>query len=149
MADRLSAFLANHRRIALDTNIFIYQAEAHPRYLPLTRRIFSWLERPGSQAVTSTITMTELLVQPYRSETFARVSDYYVLLATYPNLEWIAPDLKIAHSAAQLRALHGLKTPDALQAATALIAGATAMITNDAAFGRVASFDTLVIDRLL
>lgn len=149
MADRLSAFLRKHRRVALDTSIFIYQVEAHPRYLPLTRHIFSWVERPDSQAVTSTITMTELLVQPYKSASLGRVADYYALLATYPNLEWIAPDLRIAHWAAQFRALHGLKTPDALQAATAIIGGAKAMITNDAAFERVGAFETLVIERLL
>jgi predicted nucleic acid-binding protein len=42
-----------------------------------------------------------------------------------------------------------LRTPDALQAATAAYAGATAFITNDAVFGRAESFETLVLDRLL
>jgi predicted nucleic acid-binding protein len=146
---RLSGFLTKHRRIALDSNVFIYEVEAHPRYLPLTRFIFSWLEQPNSRAMTSTITMTELLVQPYKSANSSRVSDYYSLLATYPNLQWVPPDLEIANWAARLRALHGLKTPDALQAATAIVGRATALITNDAALERVGGFDTLVLERLL
>jgi hypothetical protein len=93
---RLCTFLRQHRRIALDTSIFIYQLEEDIRYLALTDHIFSWLEQPGSSAVTSTITMTELLVQPYSALDEQRVDEFYGLLSTYPNLEWIAPDLQVA-----------------------------------------------------
>jgi predicted nucleic acid-binding protein len=123
--------------------------EANARYLPLTDHIFSWLERPASKAVTSTITMTELLVQPYRESDEQHVDEFYGLLSTYPNLDWIAPNLGIADLAARLRALHRLRTPDALQAATAAHARVTAMITNDAVLERVDMFETLVLDRLL
>ena len=146
--NRLRAFLLRHRLIALDTSVFIYQLEANARYLPLTGHVFSWLERPGSAAVTSTITMTELLVQPYRESDDRRVDELYGLLSTYPNLSWIAPNLEIADLAARFRALHRLRTPDALQAATAAHARATGLIANDAAFGRVEEFETLVLDRL-
>jgi predicted nucleic acid-binding protein len=135
--------------VALDTSVFIYQLEANARYLPLTDPIFSWLERPDSNAVTSTITMTELLVHPYRDSDDERVDEFYGLLSTYPNLEWIAPNLEIADMAARLRAMHGFRTPDALQAATAAHSGATGLITNDAVFERVDAFETLVLDRLL
>ena len=145
----LRAFLRRHRLIALDTSVFIYQLEANPRYLPLTCHIFSWLEGPDSKAVTSTVTMTELLVQPYCESDNQRVDEFYGLLSTYPNLDWIAPHLEIADVAARLRALHRLRTPDALQAATAEHAGATGFITNDAVFERVKTFETLVLDRLL
>jgi len=148
--NRLRAFLRRHRLIALDTSVFIYQLEANARYLPLTDLIFSWLEGLDSKAVTSTITMTELLVQPYRDDSDdQRVDVFYSLLTTYPNLDWIAPNLEIADVAARLRALHRLRTPDALQAATAEHSGATGLITNDAAFERVKTFETLVLDRLL
>ena len=147
--ERLRAFLGRHRRIALDTSIFIYQLEASPRYLALTDHIFSWLERPRSTAVTSTITMTELLVQPYRDSDEQRVDEFYALLSTYPNLDWIAPNLEIADVAARIRAVHRLRTPDALQAATAVQAEATGLITNDLVFERVKDFETLVLDRVL
>jgi predicted nucleic acid-binding protein len=146
---RLRAFLRQHRRIALDTSIFIYQLEANGRYLALTDHIFSWLEQPGSGSITSTIAMTELLVQPYRALDEQRVDEFFGLLSTYPNLEWIAPDLQIADRAAQIRARHRLKTPDALQAATAVQARATGLITNDPVFERVDEFDTLVLDQLV
>jgi predicted nucleic acid-binding protein len=147
--DRLWAFLRRHSRIALDTSVFIYQLEGNVRYLPFTDRIFTWLERPDSRAITSTITMTELLVVPYRNADERQVDEFYALLSKYPNLDWIAPNLEIADVAARLRALHRLRTPDALQAATAAHGGATGFITNDAVFERVEAFETLVLERLL
>jgi predicted nucleic acid-binding protein len=145
----LRAFLQHHRRIYLDTCVFIYQLEASPHYVGLTDHIFAWLEQRDHAAVTSTITMTELLVQPYRDSQKQRVDEFYALLGTYPNLEWIAPDLAIADTAARIRATHRLRTPDALHAATAVHGRVTALITNDPVFTRVDAFETMVLDHLL
>lgn len=90
----------------------------------------------------------ELLVQPYRHRDDQRVDKFYALLSSYPNLDWIAPSLEIADAAAQIRARHGFRTPDALQAATA-VGRATGLLTNDPVFERVDDFETLVLDRLL
>ena len=147
--ERLRLFLRRHRRIALDTSVFIYQLEANARYLALTDSVFSWVERTGHEAVTSTITMTELLVPSYRSNDEHRVDTFYGLLSTYPNLQWIAPDLETADLAAKLRAGYRLRTPDALQAATALRAKATGLITNDPIFARVGELETAILDRFL
>jgi len=147
--ERLRAFLRRHRRIALDTSVFIYHLQPNPKYLAYTDLIFSWLERSESKAITSTITMTELLVLPYREGDEQRADDFYGLLSTYPNLDWIAPNLEIAELAARIRALHRLQTPDALQAATAVQAQATGLITNDRLFERAKEFETLVLDDLL
>lgn len=147
--ERLRAFLATHNRIALDTSVFIYHLEANVRYLPFTEHIFHWLERPTSKGITSTITMTELLVQPYRAFEQARVNQLLGLLFTIPNLDWIAPSLEIAEHAARIRAVHRLRTPDALQASTAIQASATGLITNDQIFERVEGLETLVLERLL
>jgi hypothetical protein len=48
-----------------------------------------------------------------------------------------------------LRADHHLRTPDALEAATAARALVSGMITNDAVFERIPAFETLVLDRIL
>jgi predicted nucleic acid-binding protein len=146
---RLAAFLRRHSRIALDTSIFIYQLEANPRYVDFAGRVFAWLEQPGHGAVASTITMMEVLVQPYREHGAQRADEFYAMLVTYPNLDWVAPDLEIADLAARIRAVHRLRTPDALEAATAIRAGATGLVTNDPVFERVRDFETIVLDRLI
>ena len=147
--ERLRLFLQRQRRIALDTSIFIYYMEANERYLALADAVFSWVEKSGHEAVTSTITMTELLVPSYRENDDHKVDEFYGLLSTYPNLRWIAPDLETADLAAQMRAAYRLRTPDALQAATALRATATGLITNDPAFARVREFETAILDEFL
>jgi predicted nucleic acid-binding protein len=146
---RLRVRLGAHRRIAIDSNIFIYQLQTHPRYGLLADSVFEWLGHRGREAVTATITMTELLVHPYRNLDTARIGEFYALLSTYPNLEWVAPDLAIADLAARLRAGHGMRAPDALQAATAIHAEATALVTNDAVFERLNKFEVLVLDRFI
>jgi predicted nucleic acid-binding protein len=143
---RLRAFLRRHQRVALDTCIFIYQWEGHPRYSPLTDCIFSAIERSDLVAFTSSTTMTELLVHPYRDDDVVRVNELFALLSTYPNLEWIAPQLEIAARAAEIRARFGLRTPDALQAATAVHSNATALVTNDPVFRRIKTFEALILD---
>ncbi len=113
--------------------------------------------------MVSTIVLTELLV-PFYAESPAgdflltkltsvddqrNNPDLLLVLATYPNLEWIAADFGIADLAARYRARYGLKTPDALHAATAVRAGATAFVTNDSAFDRVQEFKTVQFEKLL
>jgi predicted nucleic acid-binding protein len=147
--EELKQLLRRHRRIALDTSVFIYQLEANAKYLSLTDAVFAWVERTGHEAVTSTITMTELLVPSYRDNNEHRVDEFYGLLSTYPNLRWMAPDLEAADIAARLRATYKLRTPDALQAATAILAQATGFITNDPIFLRVVEFETALLDQFL
>jgi predicted nucleic acid-binding protein len=93
--------------------------------------------------------MLELLVQPYRMGDIDRVNSFYALLSTFPHLEWIPPTLEITDMAAQLRAKYNLRTPDAVQAATALTAGATGFISNDPIFRKLVGAEVLVLDDLL
>ncbi len=59
---------------------------------------------------------------------------------------WLAPDLAIA--AAELRAVHSLRTPDALQAATAVASGAKAFLTNDKSLLRLPQIEVCSLDEM-
>jgi predicted nucleic acid-binding protein len=50
--------------------------------------------------------------------------------------------------AAELRATHGLRTPDAIQLATAMDAGAAALLTNDTRLRTVAGLEVLILAEL-
>jgi len=136
----IEAFLERHIRIGLDTSVFIFQLEENPKYRELVNKIFVWLEGPRAHSVTSTVTMLELLVKPYQLSDIDSVNKFYALLSTYPHLEWIAPTLEIADLAAKLRAEYNLRTPDALQVATALSLEATGFISNDTAYTNIFDF---------
>lgn len=129
----------------LDTSVFIYFVERHPRYYDLCDTIFNDLEEGRIEAATSTLTLIEILVQPYRLKKEELVLKFYSLFTTYPHLTWIPLTLGISDLAAQLRAAHNLKTPDAIQIASALSAGATGFVCNDRAFLKVTDIDCLVL----
>ena len=145
----MEEFLERHQQIGLDTSVFIFQVEQNEKYFNLVSPIFSWLEGPRAHAVTSTITMLELLVQPYRLSDIDRVNKFYSLLSTFPHLEWVSPTLEIGDLGARIRAEHGLRTPDAIQAATSVARHATGFVSNDSAFRRVADLEVIVLDDLL
>ncbi len=140
--------MSQHRRIALDTSLFIYALEGYPRYAPVAREVLRWVSEEGS-GVSSTLTMTEILVKPHLAWEPGSVAELRSRLEFYPNLEWIAPELEIANLAALVRARHGMKTPDAIVAATAIAAGATLLVTNDAGFRKVQGLTVLILDDLV
>lgn len=136
------------QKVGLDTMIFIYAFEEHPAHLPLLKHFFSVLEKGEIEAVTSTITIQECLVHPYRKKDFALAAQYMVLFRNFPHLSIITVTDDIAERAAFLRAHYNLKTPDAIQVATALISGSRAFLTNDENLASVKGIDILVLDQL-
>jgi len=134
--DRLEGQLSNHRYIGLDSNVLIYHLEAHPLYLPLTRRILSGIEQGRWGGVISTVSLMELTVLPWRLQKPRLALEYEALLAKFPNLNLVDVDRSVARHAAQLRGQLGCQPPDAILVATALVAGATLFVTNDTRLAR-------------
>jgi len=60
-----------------------------------------------------------------------------------PVSEWIAEE------AAGLRARHNMRTPDAIQLATAVRSGASVFLTNDSHLRALGSLKILVLDQLI
>jgi predicted nucleic acid-binding protein len=141
-------FFDNHPKMGVDTSPFLYWLEENPTYFNVAKRIFDMVEQRNMRVFTSTVTLTEALVLPYRRKDWRRVFRIYAVLDSYPHLEWLPPTIEIAGRAARLRADYNLKTPDALQGATAIVAGATALIANDPVFRRVPGLDVLLLDEV-
>ena len=129
--------LAGHTVIGVDTSIFIYHVEAHPRYLPLTQELLTGVEAGQWAAITSTVTVMELTVQPWKMGRSAAAREYEALLIHFPNLAMADVTRDVARRAAQLRAEYNVRPADALQVATALLGGATAFVTNDRKLARL------------
>jgi predicted nucleic acid-binding protein len=123
--------LAGHAVIGLDTAIFMYHLEAHPRYQPLTQELLTGIQAGRQRAVTSTVTVMELTVRPWQVGRPAVAREYEALLVHFPHLTLADVTRDVARRAAQLRARYRLRPADALQVATALVHGATAFVTND------------------
>ncbi len=144
----LGEALAGVARLGMDTAPVIYYVEEHARYLSLVAPVFDAIDNGALEAVTSVITLTEVLVHPLQRNASELQSEYLDLLLNSANFETWPIDTLIARRAAELRARFNVRTPDALQLATALTAGCQAFITNDAALKRVADLRVLVLDEL-
>ena len=123
--------------VALDTNIFIYHFEENPLYAEFTEALFGLIESGRARAVTSALTLHEVLTGARRAGNERLVSLYRDLIGTFPNLRVVPFDERIAVISSDLRARYDLPTPDAIQVATALHEGAETIVTNDARLKRV------------
>jgi predicted nucleic acid-binding protein len=145
----LQDLLKNHPVIGLDTSVFIYHLEDHPRYSPLTEIIFNALEKGINKGVTSYLTLMEILVKPKTEGLLQVARDYEYYLTTFPNLTFYEMGLDVARKASDLRSADRIKAPDAIQLATAILYEATAFLTNDKIFERVKGVDILILEKLL
>ncbi|MSP62903.1 MAG: type II toxin-antitoxin system VapC family toxin [Myxococcales bacterium] len=117
--------------IGIDTVAFIYFIEEHPTFLRLVEPIFAGIDRGRWEGVTSSLTLLETLVVPYRTGNQALAERYEAILTRSRGLRLVGLDLAVLRAASQLRATFPIKTPDALQMAAALSAGCTTFVTND------------------
>lgn len=83
------------------------------------------------EIVSSALTLLEVLVVPYRAGQLHLADRYEALLTRGRNIRLLEIDRAQLRAAAQLRAIHGLRTPDALQLAAALSARCTVFVTSD------------------
>ncbi|MCW5968715.1 MAG: PIN domain-containing protein [Blastocatellales bacterium] len=135
-------------RLGLDTAPIIYFIEANPGYDGLVTEIFQRVNQGAPKGVTSVITLSEVLVQPIRQQNLPLQQEYRDLLLTSQNLQTYEISAAIAESAAILRVRYRLRTPDALQIATALDTGCEAFLCNDTGLRRVTELRILVLDDL-
>ena len=134
--------------VGLDTAPFIYLIEDHPSYAPHLVALFEAAEQGRVRIVTSVVTLAEVLVRPLRERQADLVAEYRDILLGSLCVETLPVSAAIAERAAELRATHGLRTPDAIQLATAMDAGAVAFLTNDTRLRMVAGLEVLILTEL-
>lgn len=140
---------SEHERIGIGTNVFIYFLEDHSRNGLWCSSLFDQIEGGRNPAVTSTITLLELLVQPYRDQKEERAQKIFALVGPYPNLHWIPVNMEIADHGAQPCARYRLSTPDAIQLATAINYKANRFFRNDRGLRRVQEIQCLILDDVI
>lgn len=98
--------------------------------------------------VSSPILVIEALVKPLRDGN-AAIETQYRQLFEVGAVRLLDASLQVFEDAARLRAASGLRTPDAIHAATALRADCALFVTNDNDFRRVPDLPVAVLDDLL
>jgi predicted nucleic acid-binding protein len=128
---RFTSDLHRFSKVALDSSVLIYHLEGVEPYADLTEATFAAIGEGTPVAVLSTLSVTELLVQPFVEGRRDRVEAFERFILSLPNTELIAPSYAAAKEAARLRARYKIGTPDALLLATALTDRADGFLTND------------------
>ncbi len=123
--------IADGQTVLLDTMVLIYFLEAHERYGPVAEDILWRIERSELKGIISSLVFAELLVPLYREGKAKAAAGLVSRLTSFANLAVHDLDAETASLAARLRAEQGLRTPDAIHAATAIMAGADGILTND------------------
>lgn len=100
-------------------------------YAPVLDPLFRETDAGRRDIVTSALTLLEVLVVPYRSGQVGLAARYEALLTRSRGVRLVEIDRDQLRGAAQLRAVHRLRTPDALQLAAALSHRCAAFVTND------------------
>ena len=117
--------------VYLDANCFIYSIEHIEPYDSLLKPI--WL-RGG--IITSDLTLLEVLVKPLQAGDTELQSLYRELLNA-AEVERVALDVAVLEQAAVMRASLGIKTPDAIHAASGILRGCALFLSNDKNFARI------------
>lgn len=116
------------KRVALDSNLFIYQFENNPKFIKYTIPVFEKLIENKLQAVTSIISVIEALSYPSPKGVLDKIKEAFI---TIPNLEIFDVNYDIGVQAAKIRRTNKFRLPDSIQLATALYSKSQAFITND------------------
>lgn len=120
--------ITNNKLIGLDTNIFIYYFQQNPEFGELSKSIFENLALNRTRAITSIVTLIELLSLPSLEKEMGTLKN---LLLETPNLTICDLNQNIGVEAAEIRRRYKFRLPDAIQLATCLSLDADMFITND------------------
>jgi uncharacterized protein len=114
--------------VYVDSCVLIYALEHDSQFGEAARRCLANQLAEDRTLAISPLVQLECLVQPLARQQIDLLVRYQSWLRQF---EWLSiNDASFAHATA-LRAIHGLKTPDAMHLATALQHGCVALITND------------------
>ena len=138
--------LRSYQVLGLDTMIFVYHFEDHPVFAPLTEPLFEAIDRGELLAELSVLLAGEVLTGAKKAADNEMLLRYRHIFSEFPNLTLHDADMRVMEKMSDLRVAYGLKTPDAIHMATALLNGAQAFVTNDAGLKRVNELDVLVLE---
>lgn len=130
-----------------DASALIYLIEGREPFAARVRKALAdfHLQHPRIQTAVSRLTWLECRVGPMRAGDAHTLQAFDAFFAR-PDLVWVELDRNVVELAAAIRATHGLRTPDALQAASCLQLGPRhRMLTGDAQFRKVSGLQVTLM----
>jgi len=135
--------------VYLDTDALIYSVEKIVPYAALLQPLWDAAAQRTFQVVSSDLALLEALVQPLQLGDTVLVQLYRDLLTASQETRLIPISRAVIEAAARLRATTGIKTPDAIHAASALGEGVARFVSNDPVYRRIPGLPVTILDDLL
>lgn len=130
-----------------DASALIYLVEGKEPFASKVRKDLATAAKkhPDLGSAVSRLTWLKCRVGPMKANNNAVLASFDKFFAR-PDLVWVELSRDVVELAAAIRVRHGLRTPDALQAASCLQLGTQHLfLTGDAAFKRVAGLNVKVL----
>ena len=134
--------------VFLDTAPLIYFIVGNSQYHNLLFKIFDLNDKGGFSFITSSITLLEVLVKPLKEGKSDIANQYRNILTKAPGIEVLDVTSFTSEIAAYLRAKYSFRTPDAIQLATSIEAGADYFLTNDNRIKSVTEIPVITIGEI-
>lgn len=125
---------------------FIYHFEVNKTYGEIVKQIFLQLQENKLSAVTSVLTLAEILSFEKLQKDRILLEQTKTRLRQTPNLEIIPVDETISEIAAIIKYKYNIALPDAIQIATAVASGQEAFITNDRRLEKIKEIKVVTLD---
>lgn len=134
--------------IFLDTSCFIYIVENNKAYSDKIQVLFDKISVGEITAISSIITLSEVLVQPIKNNDTTLINLYIELFNQLPNFSLVSPQYSTAIQAARIRASHNISLPDAYQLALADEYNCKSFVTNDKGLKKFKGLEITILDEL-
>ena len=131
--------------VFLDSSAVIYYFEGDENAQQAVRGVLASLKSqyPTCELAVSRLGVMECRVKPLRDAAHTLLASYDTF---FGHLQIVELSAAVVDRATTLRATYGLKTPDALQAASALSLGEDVVfVTSDLGFGRLSGLKALKV----
>ncbi len=134
--------------VYLDTSPIIYAVEKISPFAEILYPLWLAAKENQFQLIGSELLLVETLVKPVKLADIELETAFRNFLNAREML--LTPISRaVLEETIRLRAAFGLKTPDAIHAATALLSHCALFITNDGAFRRVPDLPVVVLHELI
>ena len=135
--------------VYVDANSIIYTIEGVEPYLTTLDPLWDAVQAGTLTVATSDLSLLEVLIGPMKTGDKGLEAGFRNLLQGTQGVQLLPINHVVLERAASLRATVNIKTPDAIHAATALIAGCALFVTNDRAFQNVPGRAVAVLSEVI
>ncbi|NBP68678.1 MAG: type II toxin-antitoxin system VapC family toxin [Cytophagia bacterium] len=131
--------------VYIDSAPLIYYFEKKQGFFSQLNELFRSAEKGELTLITSSITVTEVLTHPIRLRKVRLIKTYESFFEHGTSIKLMDVGLAEAKLAAELRAVHNLKTPDAIHIATDIESDSKFFLTNDFQLKKISNLEIVTL----